>query len=263
MRNKSLFNVRQLIRKPELIGMKILKDFFIVGFIAVLMTSCASKNLSKLDTYYSPIPESSKKLDIPKYGNEHQFKGYPYTYWNFCKQKQQQLGLESPETSRDSLIFRMWITNPTGKKGQPHGLVEIKKDSSGWNGKLILMHVDFKLSNLSETITDSKAIDLKPLKTDWTTIVDSLLKLKIAELPTDDLIPGYYPENIGYGNNAPTFSFEYATRNIYRFFQYNDIYRVSNKFWQPKNVIDILDLLESEFQWDTQARIYFERSLPQ
>ncbi len=237
--------------------MKISNQFLLISFIIVFMTSCAPLKLSKLDTYYTPIPESSKKLDIPKYGNEHHFKGYPYAYWNFCKQKQKQLGLVSPETSNDSLIFRLWITNPAGKKGQPHGLVEIKKDSIGWNGKLIFMHVDFNVGNLSETITDSKVIDLKPLKTDWETVVDSLIILKIAELQTDDLIPGYYSDNPGYGSNSTTFSFEYATRDLYRFYQYNDIYRVADKFWQPKNVIAILDLLENEFQWDAQAKKYF------
>jgi hypothetical protein len=237
--------------------MKISRKILKTSVIAILMLSCAPTKLSKLDTYYTPIPESTKKLDIPKYGNEHQFKGYPYIYWNFCKQKQSQLGLESPETSKDSLIIRMWITNPVGKSRQPHGLVEIKKDSIGWSGKLVLMHVNFKTGNLSETIADSKVIELSPLKTNWSNIIDSLLILKIGELPTDDLIPGYYPDNTGYANNSPTFSFEYATRDIYRFYQYSDIYRVADKFWQPKNVIEILDLLEKEFHWDSQARKYF------
>ncbi|MCP4178034.1 MAG: hypothetical protein GY756_09725, partial [bacterium] len=97
-------------------------------------------NLSKLDTYYAPIPESSKNLDIPKNGPEHKFNGYPFIYWNFCKQKQKQLNLTCPETSNDSLIYRVWITNPVGKIGQPHGLIEIKCDSSNnWKGSLILM----------------------------------------------------------------------------------------------------------------------------
>ena len=229
----------------------------IVLVIGILITGCVSMKLSKLDTYYTPIPESSKTLDIPKYGTEHQFNGYPYIYWNFCKQKQSQLGLTSPETSNDSLIFRVWITNPGGRRGQPHGLIEIKNDSKNWSGSLILMHVDFKLGNLSETITDSKTIELTPLKTNWKTVVDSLLKLKIDILPTDDLIPNYYSENNGYGNNSTTFSFEYATKVHYRFYQYNNIYRAPDKFWQPYNVIKILALLEDEFQWDTQARKYF------
>jgi hypothetical protein len=237
--------------------MKLLNRFLIIVMISIFTSACVSMKLKKLDTYYTPIPETTKTLDIPKYGEDHQFSGYPYTYWNFCKQKQKQLGLVSPETSKDSFIFRMWITNPVGRTGQPHGLVEIKKDSIGWNGKLILMHVDFKMSNLSETVTDSKVIGLKPLKTDWESVVDSLIKLKIAELPTDDLIPDYYSVNNGYGSNSPTFSFEYATQDIYRFYQYNNVYRVADKFLQPKNVIDILGLLEEEFNWDTEARKYF------
>lgn len=119
------------------------------------------------------------------------------------------------------------------------------------------MHVDFKLKDLSETITDSKFIDLKPIKTSWKMVVDSLVKLKVAVLPTDDLIPEYYSNNTGYADNSPTYSFEYATNDIYRFYQYNDIYRALDEFWQPQNVIGILDLLEDEFQWDTLAREYF------
>ena len=241
----------------KLTNMKISLKFLIVIAISIIMTGCVSMKLSKLDTYYTPIPETTKTLDIPKYGEEHQFNGYPYTYWNYCKQKQKQLGLVSPETSNDNFIFRMWITNPVGRTRQPHGLVEIKNDSVGWTGKLILMRVDFKMGNLSETVTESKVIDLKPLKTDWETIADSLIKLKIAELPTDDVIPNYYSDNSGYGSNSPTFSFEYATNEIYRFYQYNNVYRVADKFWQPKNVIDILALLEEEFNWDTEARKYF------
>lgn len=243
----------------KLTNIKIINKFLIIIVISIIMTACVSMKLSKLDTYYTPIPETSKKLDIPKYTDEHQFRGYPYIYWNFCKQKQNQLGLTQPETSGDSLIFRIWITNPVGKKGQPHGLVEIKNDSTGWNGKLILMRVDFKLGNLSETVIEKEIIELKPIKTDWKSVVDSLIELKIAELPTDDLIPNYYADNPdgGYGNTSPTFSFEYATPDIYRFYQYNNVYRVADKFWQPKNVIDILGLLEEEFNWDTEARKYF------
>jgi hypothetical protein len=238
---------------------KIVNKSLIITVISIILTGCISVNLSKLDTYYTPIPETSKKIDIPKYKDEHQFKGYPYIYWNFCKQKQNQLGLTQPEISNDSLIFRIWITNPVGRKRQPHGLIEIKNDSTGWNGKLILMRVNFKLKNLTETVTEKKIIELKPLQTNWKNVIDILKRLRIADLPTDDLIPNYYVDNPkgAYSNTAPTFSFEYATPDIYRFYQYNNVYRFAGKFWQPKNVIDILDLLENEFNWDTEARKFF------
>lgn len=238
--------------------MKLSSGFLSVIWVALLLSACVPVRLSKLDTFYTHIPESAKKLDIPMNGNEHGLSGYPYVYWHFCKQKQQQLGLVSPETSGDSLIFRMWITNPSGNVGQPHGLIELRKDSAAWHGTLILMRVDFRAKNLSETITRSNTIDLEPLLTNWESVADSLMFFKIDSLPTDDLIPGYYANHPGYVSNSFTFSFEYATKDIYRFYQYNDIYRVPETFWQPNNVIGILNLLEREFQWDTQARSYFK-----
>jgi hypothetical protein len=241
----------------KLRDIKISIKYLIVLLIVVSASGCISMKLEKLDTYFVPIPKSSKSLDIPKYDSTAQFKGYPYVYWNFCKQKQNQLGLTYPETSNDSLIYRVWITNPVGRTGQPHALIELKYDSTGWNGSLTLMRVDFKASKLSETITNHKVVELKPLKTNWTTIIDSLYKLKFDILPTDEKIPNYYTESNRYANNEPTFSFEYATKNEYRFYQYSNIYRDPENFWQPKNIIDILDIFEEEFKWDTLAREYF------
>ncbi len=226
--------------------------------LIISLTSCYPLQMSKLRTLFTPIPESSKTIDIPKYGTENPFTGYPYVYWHFSKQKQNQLGLASPETSHDSLLFRIWITHPTGKTNQPHVLVKVKKDTVSWQAELILMRVDFESSTLSETITSTKRFTLNPLITDWETLADSLSKLKIATLPTDESIPGYYTTQRGYARHTPTISFEYATKDIYRFYQYNDITRIPDEFWQPRHVIAILELLEHEFQWDTQATIYFQ-----
>lgn len=236
---------------------KLSVKWLIILMISASVTGCISMKLKKLDTYFVPIPESSKALDIPKYDSTAQFKDYPFIYWNFCKQKQNQLGLNYPETSNDSLIYRVWITNPVGRTGQPHGLIELKYDSTGWKGSLTLMRVNFKAGKILETITNHKVIELKPLKTNWTTIIDSLYKLKFDVLPTDEKIPNYYTESNSYTNNETTFSFEYATKTEYRFYQYSNIYRDPENYWQPGNVITILDLFEEEFNWDTLAREYF------
>ncbi|MCP4177019.1 MAG: hypothetical protein GY756_04560, partial [bacterium] len=87
---------------------------------------------------------------------------------------------------------------------------------------------------------------------------DSLVKFKFDVLPTDDHIPDYYNVNSGYNNNGTTFSFEYSSKEKYRFYQYNNIYRAPDKFWQAGNVIKILDLLEQEFNWDSKGREYFK-----
>ena len=229
--------------------MRILSRNIIVFLSLLLVTGCASMKSSRLTSNFSLIPETTKELDIPKYDENHQFNDFPFIYWHFCKQKEKQLGLESAELSNDSLIFRVWITEPVGRKGQPHGLIEIKHDFSKWTGSLYYMYVDFETNNLTETITDYGKIVVNPKKNDWDFVIDSLYKLNFDVLPTDDAIPNYYAENSGYNNNFPTYSFEYSTKNQYRFYQYNYPARKANEFWQAKNAMGILDLLDDELNW--------------
>jgi len=205
--------------------------------------------MSQLSSNYTPIPEATKRLDIPKYDVNNEFSGYPFVYWHFSKQKEKQLGLESAELSSDSLIFRIWITNPVGKRGQPHGLIEIINDSSKWTANLYAMYVDYNANNLSETIVKFEKMEITPKRNDWNFIVDSLYQLKFDNLPTDDSIPNYYKNNSGYSNNLTTYSFEYATKRQYRFYQYNYPERKSNEFWQAESVLKILKLLDDEFAW--------------
>ena len=238
--------------------MRVFKFLFAVSLIITLISGCMSVNVKEMDTFYSKVPQTNKELYIPKYKPDSQFKERPFVYWHFCKLKQSQLGLVSPETSKDNLIFRVWVTNTNSRNNQPHGLLEIKKDSSKWVAQLTLMYVDFKLRTLNEKIGKRDIYDLQPKNMTWEAIIDSLYKLNFNELPTDEEIPGYYYDNSNYANNLPTFSFEYADVNTYRFYQYNNIYRAPDKVWQAKNVISILDLLEEEFEWNTRGYNYFE-----
>ena len=204
------------------------------------------------------IPKTVKSLDIPKYTNL-KIKNIPFVYWHFCKQKEKQLSLVSPEQDLDSLLIRVWITNPIRKKSQPAGLIEIKKESTKWVGKLILFEVDFDRKKVTEIIRNKKVIELEPAKSNWGNIIDSLFYYKIDSLPTDDFIPNYYEGTTEqYDNNFQTYCFEISNNRSYRFYQYNNIYRVIDKFWQPKNVELILDILEREFKWDSIGRNYFK-----
>ena len=231
--------------------MKISNQFYFLLLVLILGSCIASQSVN-LEESLTPIPKTSKELDIPKYEND-----LPYTYWHYCKVKQDQLGLESPETSTDSLIFRLWITNPIGSKNQPHGLITFRYDSNSWKGNLYLMHVNFDKRNLKEFITDFKELELLPT-TNWDNVIEKLNELKIPDLPTDDHIEGYYDDLSNYNNYAPTFSFEYATSTKYRFFQYSDITRNEDQFWQPQHVNALLAFFEEEFEWDTRAREYFQ-----
>lgn len=87
------------------------------------------------------------------------------------------------------------------------------------------MKVDFSTNKLTKTITTHKNIELSPIKTSFDSIAADLLKLKFDQLVTDEFIPGYYAGNSGYNDNSTTYSFEYADRKSYHFYQYNNPYQ--------------------------------------
>jgi hypothetical protein len=184
-------------------------------------------------------------VDIPIYDATHPFNGHPFIYWQFCKQKEKQLGLESAEHSTDSLIFRIWITNPDRRKGQPHGLIELKHDFTKWSASLYYLYVDVDMNRLSETVTGFGKMDVTPKIHTWNYIADCLYRLRFDVLPTDDAIPGYYAD---YEYSLPVFSFEYATQNQYRFYQYISP-EWESEFWQVTNASDILEFLDDELNW--------------
>ena len=225
---------------------------YLIVFVSIfLFTSCVSTKMSQMSQWrynYTPIPETTKWLDIPKYDVNHELNGYPFVFWHFSKQKEQQLNIESAELSSDSLIFRIWITNEVGMRGQPHGLIEIKHDFFKWSANLYAMNVNFNANNISETIVNFEKMEITPKRNDWNFIVDSLYQLKFDILPADEDIPNYFEDNSGYSDDL-TYSFEYATKRQYRFYQYNYPGQKSDEFWQAENVLKILDLLDDEFAW--------------
>lgn len=214
------------------------------------LTSCATREriLSKI----SAIPNANKKLEIPKYDN-----GKPFVYWHFDKQKESQLNLTRPEISSDSLLIRVWFAVPTTKKNQRHQLVELKNSNNIWSGQVINMNVDFNMKNLEETITNYSITPVNP-RSSWKILIDSLYYFKIDSLPTDENLPDYGSKSTNYSTLAPTFSFEYSTPHLYRFYQYNNVWSIENKYWQAANVVRITNLLDREFLIDSLYNEFYK-----
>jgi hypothetical protein len=63
----------------------------------------------------------------------------------------------------------------------------------------------------------------------------------VLSLPNQDDIPNY-----GNGTDGRTYNVEVATKNQYRFYGYWEPQEYQNKFWQAKNMADILKLFETE-----------------
>jgi len=227
----------------------------------ILVSACYNFiNFDKIKDKILPIPESTKKLDIPKCDSFGNIYGCPYISWHYFKQKEKQLGLVSPETSNDSLIYRIWITYPYRNFFQAYTFIEFRYDSIKWNGTLIFMKVDFDEINFTETVKESKSFSISPLKSSLEQVIESLNNYKFKELPTDDAIPLYNNEllrHIKYKQRTPTVSFEYADRQNYRFYQYSDILRDTTYFWQPRFVVKMQNYLEEEFHLDSLWNEYF------
>lgn len=225
--------------------------------LGLFLSGCLSRKIENLKETYSVLPNTSKQIDIPKYQSPHNLEGLYYNYWHYAKQKEKQLDLKNLEVNYQDTVLRIWITNPIGKKGQPHGLINLEKHLDSFTFNLVFMKVDFAYSGLTETITTKSIVNLKPKNVTWQALWDSLYFYKIDKIETDELIANYYKNNEGYSNLAPTFAFEYSVPVQYRFYQFNNFEPKVDKFWQAKNIAAILDLLDREFDWNKRGSRYF------
>jgi hypothetical protein len=166
------------------------------------------------------IPDNGIAKEIPKYPNEKL-----YVFYIFAKQKQEQLELSVPENGYDSLLIRMWFTYPEGYN-QFAELLELRVDSNKTiTARYIMLKIFFNPSRRYELVNWHWDTLLIP-KCGWSTFIDTLKLLQITKLPTIENIPKYKEvngeNNLDYDNTLLTVSVELATKNEYRFYQYNN-----------------------------------------
>lgn len=227
------------------------KTISILILSAVISYPLFGQNRDKVIEKILPVPESNKHLDIPKYDN-----GKPFIYWHYCKKKEAYFNLIRPELSNDSFIFRVWVTSQSKKKSQRHDLFEMRYSNNEWSAQVIDMSVDYKKSKNEELITNHTITKVSPIS-NWKTVIDSLLFFKVDSLPTDEKLPNYTTKSSNYANRAPTFSFEYSTPALYRFYQYNNVWAIQDYYWQAENVVRINNLLDREFKLDSLAYDFY------
>lgn len=231
------------------------KNYLLLTFTLVLflLQSCfILTSQKKKKSWITKIPTTQKLLDIPVYEDS-----TPFVYWHFCKQKEHQLSLNQAEVATDSLLFRMWVSSQSSSKGQNHGLIEIRKPKdSTWIATVTHMKVDFIAYGLKETITKKSSSIIIP-DTKWQIIVDSLELYNFSRLESDER-SSQNPNSAGYQTTAPTYSFEYATNNEYRFYQMNYYNILENKIYTNYlNAYKIINLLDREFKADSLASQFF------
>lgn len=156
-------------------------------------------------------------------------------FYTLAKAKQRQLGLDSLENGFDNLQVRVWYDFALVRERK---LVVITNRDAVWTAVVYDLQVDW--DGQTETILSKNVKQVTP-KSGWVTFSKRLLELKIVTLPNQDVIEGYYQ-----GTDGETYNVEVASKNRYRFYGYwaPGLYR--DKFWQAKNMTEILNLFETE-----------------
>lgn len=155
-------------------------------------------------------------------------------YTRVAKDKVKQLELDSLESGFKELQIRIWYDHSLFN---PRELVVITNRNNSWTATLYELDVEWKGD--IEKIENSRKKDVTP-KSGWTTFVNKLLSLQILSLPDQDKINGY-----GQGVDGTTYNFEIATKNQYRFYSYWEP-KSRQKFWQARNVVGILSMVQEE-----------------
>jgi hypothetical protein len=160
-------------------------------------------------------------------------------FYKLSQQKAKQLKIDSLENGFDSLQIRIWYDYSliTLRK-----LLIVKQTNSAWSARAYTMTVDWNAYKLTEKVKIKKEEKLSP-KNGWDSFSKRIMDLQITTLPNMVDIPGLKDHWL----DGMTYNVEVATKTQYRFYRYHLPDKFQDKYWQAKNMVDILKLVEAEF----------------
>jgi hypothetical protein len=202
-------------------------NFSIVALL--FFASCNGQTHSNSPSAFFDTTKQFKN-EIPTYQN-----GGVDIFYKLAKAKQAQLGLDSIEKGFENLQIRVWYDFSLVRERK---LVVITNKDTNWTATVYNLQVNW--DGNTETILSKKVRRVMP-KSGWISFSKKLLDLKILTLPNQNDIKDY-----GSGFDGRTYNVEIATKMQYRFYGYWEPQEYQNKFWQAKNMADILKLFETE-----------------
>jgi hypothetical protein len=169
--------------------------------------------------------------------------------WYYLKEFEKHLELPSLEKGFDSIQIRIDFDCVRNTR---ESLVILTNDGKGWMAELSNVHYHYSENMKVDSIT-REVINAIP-KSGWINFINELFDLKILTIEDNYKIPGF---EYSVPNDGCGIGIEVATKNVYRFYSYDNPSLYDEKHWQAANVIAIQNLLYEEFDilkiWDNQT----------
>ncbi len=164
------------------------------------------------------------------------------TEYFFKKRFEDFIKLPSLEKGFDSIQLRIAYSCAMGNDM----LVIISNANNKWIAEVS------KLNDYFSDGADKRGIPRNSLfptpKSGWKKFIARLFELKILSLEDNQRIPGFFYPTPSDGCGV---HIEVATKNTYRFYRYDNPDMYSHKFWQARNVLSILRLINEELSIKT------------
>ena len=204
---------------------KIMRHFSIILIIFILLNSCSRQA--------STEPTALEKERALWTKNESDI------FYQSTQQQVNRLKIDTLQNGYNSLQIRIWYDYSIYPLRQ---LFIIKRTDNNWTAIFYSMTVKEDTIYSSEKWEIDKVKNLDP-KNGWDNFIKKLSALQIVTLPNMHSIP----ELNNSWDDGVEYSVEIAIKNKYRFYSYHFPDKFQDKYWQAKNMVDILKLIESEF----------------
>lgn len=200
-----------------------MRCFIIAGLLVAFGTSCSGQTNNS----------TAFKKEIPTSDN-----GETDLFYQFIQQKVKQLKVDSLQNGFDSLQIRIWYDYALLSISD---LVVIKQNNAAWTTISYSLTKDWDAPDSSGILRAEKIDTLIP-KNGWDSFLERLFALQITTLPNMDSIPGLQDDWV----DGVTYCVEVATKKQYRFYSYHLPDKFQDKYWQAKNMVDVLKLIQTE-----------------
>lgn len=166
--------------------------------------------------------------------------------YKLTQDKARQLKLDAIENGYDSIKIRVWYNYSLINNRK---LLVLSNRNGVWSGTLYKMTVNWDPQINKETIETIEKGQVVP-RTGWANFINKLYELQILTLPDMDDIQNLRDNWL----DGVDYNVEIATKNQYRFYEYHMPDKFQDEFWQAKNMMGILNLIQDEFEVDWELK---------